>query len=104
MALWDQSTDPGTKAPQTFDVDKHLPDNRPADGTNGNATNIGEARSVATRIIQKDAKLLWVRDDGSVAATFSVVPEINPYTPILVIAKDGKDAYTDVLGIARPSF
>lgn len=104
MSVWESSSDPASAIPNTPDIDKHLPDNRPADGTQSGITNKTETRSVNTRLIQKDAKMLWVRDDGSIVATFSVVPEIDPVAPILVIAKEGYDAYIDVLGIDRPSF
>lgn len=105
MSLWESSGEPGQQAARTSNLDKHLPDNRPADGTGASGpTNRSPARSVPTRVVIRDALMLWVRSDNSIAATFSVIPDIDPTTPILVIAKPGKDAYLDVLGIPRPSF
>lgn len=102
MSAWESSDDPGGKPPILPDVDKHLPDNRPADGTQSGTTNKTETRTVATRLVIKSTHILFVADDGTITATFSIVPEINPFVPIIVVAQQGYDAYTDVLGIARP--
>lgn len=102
MALWEQSNEPGEKPATMLRTDKHVKDGRPADGTQSGITNRTDARSVATRIVQKGAKMLWVRGDGSIAATFSIIPELDTSTPILIIANTGYDAYVDVAGIPRP--
>lgn len=102
MSLWDMSDHPGKLPAFTPNTDKHIEHNRPADGAQNGATNRTPSRTVNTRIVQRDGKLLWVRNDNTISATFSVIPEIDPSTPILIIAKPPYDVYTDILGIAHP--
>lgn len=104
MSLWDSSEDPGERPADVPDVDKHLPDNRVADGAQNGVVNRTASRSVQTRIVIKDGRMLWIRGDGSIAATFSIIPDLDPNQPVLIIAQGGYDVYTDILGIARPTF
>lgn len=103
MSIWLQSEQPGSKPAALPSVDTYLPDNRPADGTQTTVTNQKENPTVESRIVIKDNKILWVADDGTITASFSIVPEVSATIPVQVIAKPGKDVYLDVLGIPRPT-
>lgn len=102
MSVWESSEQPGVHLPTTPEVDRHLPDNRPADGAQNGVTNRGASRSVQTRVVIKDGRICWIDSTGRYVATFSVIPELDTTIPVEIIAKPGYDVYTDILGIARP--
>lgn len=75
MADWESSSEVGKRPPKVTDIDKHLPDNRPADGTAAAATNKGAQDSAKPFLTYKDAKL-WV-NDGIRATIFQGITDLG---------------------------
>lgn len=87
MSIWESSQDPGAQPANLPDFDKHLPDNRPADGTAAAATNKTDQQNTKPFLTYKDAKLwsfngernmifIGVDDDGK-----SVARILKPEAP-----------------------
>lgn len=74
--------------------------NRMSHNTSGNTyrtTGLG----VTQRMIFKNGLILTYDSQNRVSSVYGYVPEISSI-PIFVIAKDGYDVFTDILGITAP--
>lgn len=73
---------------------------RRAHNTNGN-TYRRAGGDVTPRMVFKNGLILTYDADNKCSSVYGYIPEISRI-PILVIAKDGYDVFTDVLQITAP--
>jgi hypothetical protein len=63
-----------------------------------------DASTIGTlRMVLKNNLLLTYDTLGNISSAYGYVPGASSTTPVLIIANAGKDVFTDVLGIARPT-
>lgn len=60
-----------------------------------------ESTSSVQRLIFKNAMILTYDSDDKISSVYGYIPEVSDI-PVLIIAKDGYDVFTDILEIDRP--
>ena len=75
---------------------------RMAHNTNGN-TYRASGSSVAQRMVFKNGLIMTIDSEDKVSSVYGYIPEVSSI-PVLIIAKEGYDVFTDVLGgtVSRP--
>lgn len=60
--------------------------------------------AVTARMVFVQAGIMWIDSDDNVNSVYMYIPEVST-TPVLIIAKEGYDVFTDVLNgeVERPS-
>jgi len=74
--------------------------NRMAHNTNSN-TYRATGSEVTQRMGFKNGLILTWDSDDNISSVYGYVPEVST-VPVLIIAKEGLDVFTDVLGIDAP--
>lgn len=65
-------------------------------------TNRTEGSAPAGRVVFKNGLLLTYDVDNNISSVYGYIPDVSD-VPVLIIAKEGLDVYTDVLGIDAPT-
>lgn len=73
---------------------------RKAHNTNGN-TYRRAGGDVTQRMAFKNGLILTYDADNKCSSVYGYIPELST-TPVLIIAKDGYDIFSDILGISAP--
>lgn len=73
---------------------------RRAHNTNGN-TYRRAGGDVTPRMVFKNGLILTYDADNKCSSVYGYIPELST-TPVFIIAKDGYDIFTDILGISTP--
>lgn len=103
MALYDADTitaDRTSPQPQFGDT---LPDAaRMAHGTTSSSYQAPDATTRGLRMVMTNNALVWYDGSNNVTSYYGILSSVSS-VPIQIIAKPGKDVFTDILGISRPS-
>lgn len=73
---------------------------RRAHNTNGN-TYRRAGGSVTPRMVFKNGLILTYDSNNKCSSVYGYIPELST-VPVFIIAKDGYDVFTDILGIDTP--
>lgn len=73
---------------------------RRAHNTNGN-TYRRAGSTVTQRMAFKNGLILTYDSANRCSSVYGYIPELSP-VPVLIIAEDGYDVFTDILGITAP--
>ena len=100
MSIIDNDSTSSSRNSPTLNVndDKGI---RRAHNTYGNTLRRAGS-SVTPRMVFKNGLLLTYDSANRVSSVYGYIPEISTI-PILVIARDGYDVFTDILGVTEPT-
>lgn len=99
MALHDVDKANGDRSNPILNADDNVA-NRMSHNTAGNTYRTA-GLGVTPRMVFKNGLILTYDADDKVSSVYGYVPELST-TPVLIIAKDGIDIFTDILGIDAP--
>lgn len=100
MSIIDNDSTSSTRNTPTLNVndDKGI---RRAHNTYGNTfRRVGG--SVTPRMVFKNGLILTYDSANRVSSVYGYIPEVSTI-PVFIIAKDGYDIFTDILGISAPT-
>lgn len=92
----------GRTSPRPSFGDALPQDTRMAHNTNSTSYNPPGANPRTDRAVFNQNSIVWYDPSNNITSFYGVISSIST-VPIQVIAKPGKDVFTDVLGITRPT-
>ena len=100
MSLHDVDTTTGSRTNPTVSTDDKVVSPMAHQTISTSYTPPGEdARK--QRMILKNNAIVSYDSENRISSIYAVITGVS-YTPVLIIAAEGKDVFTDILGIPRP--